>query len=266
MDERSIRHVVLGLLGVLGLGAAALASHSVKSPTGFFVVSGIVIAVMYGAAAVMLGWFSVRRGSARHLILAITFAMTAGAYALLSVAPHGASATWMWATAHIALPVGIVLALLGGPKILREAFAPPSTRVRGTAIAAGYVAALLAILHLAPQHGKLLVLHDPTDLVPLGLLVVVISAVAVGLGLRRGRREDLESWLTVVAAANLVDGALMMGAMKPGTIGELVARVVAMVASLAHAARGTPGRRPAVDQAWLRRALRAAGRRVGGAR
>jgi diguanylate cyclase (GGDEF)-like protein len=233
MDERSLRHVVLGLLGVLGLGAAALASHHVSSPAGFLVVSGFVIAAMYGAAALMLGWFAVRRGSARHLILTITFAMTAGAYALLSVAPHGASATYMWATAHIVLPIGLVLALLGGPKVLRDAFAPPSTRLRGTLIAGGYVAAILAILYLAPQSGRLPTLDDPTQLIPLGALVVLVSAVAVGLGLRRGRREDLESWLTVVAAANLVDGALTIGAHHGGTVGALVARIVAMVASLA---------------------------------
>lgn len=233
MDERSIRHVVLGLLGVLGLGAAAMAHHDVSSPTGFFAVTGVAITGMYAVAGLMLGWYAVRRGSARHLILSITFALTAGAFALQSARPHGVSAPWMWATSHVLLPLGIVLALLGGPKVLREAFAPPSKRVRGASIAAGYVVSLLAIVYLAPLRGDLPTLHDPTTIVPLGLVVVAISGVAVAMGLRRGRREDLESWLTVVAAATLVDGALTMGAGHPGTIGELMARVISLVASLA---------------------------------
>jgi diguanylate cyclase (GGDEF)-like protein len=233
MDERSLRHAVLGLLGVMGLGAAALASHSISAPAGFFTVTGVAITAMYAVAGLMVGWFAVRRGSARHLILAIAFAFTAGAVALQSVHPHGLSAPWMWATAHVVLPVGIILALLGGPKPLRDAFAVPSTRVRGAMIAAGYVAALLAILYLAPLRGKLPTLHDPTTMVPLGLIVVAISGAAVVIGLRRGRREDLESWLTVVAAATLVDGALTLGARHPGTIGELMARAISLVASLA---------------------------------
>jgi diguanylate cyclase (GGDEF)-like protein len=233
MDERSLRHVVLGVLGILGLGAAALASHDISAPAGFFTVTGLAIAFMYGAAAFLLGWFAIRRGSARHLILSLTFAVTAGAYLLFSARPHAAGATYMWAVAHVVLPIGLVGALLGGPKALRTAFAEPSTRLRGTAIAGGYIVGLLVILYFAPIRGKLPVLQDPTNEVPLALLVVVISAAAVGLGLRRGRREDLESWLTVVAAANLVDAALMIGAKDTGTVGVLVARIVALIASLA---------------------------------
>ncbi len=233
MDERSLRHVVLGVLGVLGLGAAALASHDVNAPAGFFTVTGITIALLYGAAAFLLGWFAIRRGSVRHLILSLTFGIAAGAYLGLSVHPTAAGATYMWAVAHIVLPIGVIAALLGGPKFLRDAFAQPSTRLRGTAIAGGYIAALLVILYFAPMRGKLPVLKDPTQVVPLCLLVVAISAAAIGLGLRRGRREDLESWLTIVAAANLVDGALTIGAAQGGTVGVLVARLVALVASLA---------------------------------
>lgn len=233
MDERSLRHVVLGVLGVLGLGAAALASHDVSAPAGFFTVTGIAIALMYAAAAFLLGWFAIRRGSARHLILSLTFAVTAGAYLLLSARPHAAGATYMWAVAHIVLPIGVIGALLGGPKALRNAFAEPSTRLRGTAIAGGYLAGLLVILYFAPMRGRLPVLQDPTNETALALLVIAISAGAVGLGLRRGRREDLESWLTIVAAANLVDAALMIGADHGGTVGVLVARIVALIASLA---------------------------------
>jgi diguanylate cyclase (GGDEF)-like protein len=233
MDERSLRHVVLGVFGVLGLGAAALASHDVSAPAGFFTVTGLAIAFMYGTAAFLLGWFAIRRGSARHVILSLTLAVTAGAYLLLSARPHAAGATYMWAVAHIVLPIGLIGALLGGPKALRTAFTEPSTRLRATAIAGGYIVALLAILYFAPIRGRLPLLKDPTQVVPLALLVVVISAAAVGLGLRRGRREDLESWLTVVAAANLVDAALMIGAKDGGTVGVLVARIVALIASLA---------------------------------
>ncbi len=233
MAERSLRHVVLGLLGILGLGAAALASHDTSSPAGFFTVTSLLIGGMYGAAALLLGWFAVRRGSARHLVLTITFGFTAGAYLLLAADPAGASAPWMWATAHIVLPIGLIVALLGGPKFLQAAFAPAETRVRGTLIAGGYIAAILAIMYFGANSGKLPTLKDPTQLVGLGLIVVALSAGAVGLGLRRGRREDLESWLTVVAAANLVDGALTIGATHGATVGALVARIVALIASLA---------------------------------
>src|SRR5207342_1481203 len=89
------------------------------------------------------------------------------------------------------------------------------------------------ILYFGANSAKLPALKDPTQVLWLGAVVVVLSAGAVGLGLRRGRREDLESWLTVVAAANLVDGALMIGATHVGTVGALVARIVALIASLA---------------------------------
>jgi diguanylate cyclase (GGDEF)-like protein len=233
MDERSLRHAVLGLLGVLGVGSAVLASHAVSPPAGFFAITGVAIAGVYLAAALMLGWYAVRRGSARHLVLSITFAFTAGAFALFTVHPHGAGAPWMWAAAHVVLPVGIVLALLDGPRILREAFDAPSTRLRGAAIAAGYVVALLAVLYIAAVRGRLPALGDPTTLVGLGLVIVLISAVAVGIGLRRGRREDLESWLSVVAAANLVSAALIIGAGKPGTLGEMMARLAMLLAGVA---------------------------------
>src|SRR5262249_22451979 len=148
---------------------------------------------MYGAAALLLGWFSVRRGSARHLVLTITFGFTAGAYLLLAADPAGASAPWMWATAHIVLPIGLIVALLGGPKILQTVFAPTEPRWRGALIAGGYIAAILAILYFGANSGTLPTLKDPTQLVWLGGVVVVLSAAAVALGLRRGRREDLES-------------------------------------------------------------------------
>lgn len=220
----------------------------------------------------------VARGSALPLVLGCSFllaAVVAAARALVlpgvgadgrAVHAAGQAPEWLWTVGHLGVPLGVAVALWGGPAALRRALASPTLRRPATAAGAGLATtvagAVLAAatvllgrrLPAAVAGGHLtalgLVAGGATALVTIVVLVVVA---------RRSRRGGLERWLTAVVACRLAGTLLTLagqgrytGGWYAGMVLDLAASALVLVVLLAEPsqlghARGVDPRATARD-------------------
>ena len=145
---------------------------------------------------------------------------------------------WLWAAGHAGLPIGLAVALWGGPPAVRRRLAAPTTRrgrvVAGalTAVAAATVALTAAILALGARLPDVTVRGELSHLgLVAGPLVLGADLAALVLVARRGRRSELERRLLIVVACSVAGTALTLAAADRFSVGWYAANVLELVAS-----------------------------------
>jgi diguanylate cyclase (GGDEF)-like protein len=150
----------------------------------------------------------------------------------------GSAPDWLWAAGHAGLPIGLALALWGGPPRVRRRLAAPTTR-RGRVVAGALagvalttVALTWAILALGAQLPEVSVRGELSQLgLVAGPLVLGADLAALVFVARRGRRTDLERRLLIVVACAVAGTALTLGAAERSTVGWYAANVLELLAS-----------------------------------
>jgi diguanylate cyclase (GGDEF)-like protein len=168
-------------------------------------------------------------------VLALPGALTADAV-LGSGDSH--APTWLWAAGQAGLPIGLALALWGGPPAVRRRLAAPTTR-RGRVVAGALAAVATATVALAyailALGDRLPGVSDGGKLSQLGLiagpLVLGADLAALVFVARRGRRTDLERRLLIVVACAVAGTALSLGAADRSVVGWYAANVLELLAS-----------------------------------
>jgi diguanylate cyclase (GGDEF)-like protein len=170
--------------------------------------------------AVLLAQQFAARGGARPLLLAIAYLVTGLAVLGDGVLGGAPASSWLWAAAHVALPVGLIAALSGGARSARRRLADPALRRARTALVA-LAASAAAAVALWPVAAALPHVSEAA----LGPFVGALAAAAIVVVARRGRRGDHERWLLLVAAGTFA-AAVLTGLAAPGTVGWYAAHLL----------------------------------------
>ncbi|MBI5106863.1 MAG: GGDEF domain-containing protein, partial [Solirubrobacterales bacterium] len=192
--------------------------------------SAVVVCDLVTCALLLQQFLS--RGTSRLLGLAATYlfcALAAAAQGLL--ASPADTPTWPWMAWQAGLPVGLALAMWGGPRATRRRLAAYDLRRgRAAALALGGVA-LLAAAGAAADGVLPAVGADGGPTTAAGALVLAIDLPALAFLLRRGRRDALERRLPAVAACASAGVALALAATGPETAAWYGALALALAAS-----------------------------------
>jgi diguanylate cyclase (GGDEF)-like protein len=145
---------------------------------------------------------------------------------------------WLWAIGHGGLPLGLAIALWGGPMSARRRLAGPTAR-RGRAVVLAYcfVAATVAGLTwlVIALDSSLPTVIDGDRLSTLGLIgasvVLTLDLLALVVVARRGRRNAIERRLLLVVACVLAGTALTLASLSRDTVGWYASSVLDLVAS-----------------------------------
>jgi diguanylate cyclase (GGDEF)-like protein len=210
-----------------------------------------VVAVCDLLTAALLATQFLGRGSSQLLGLAAAYLAagllaTVHLLALPGAVTHDAllgaggdqAPAWLWAIGHGMLPLGLAVALWGGPADARRRLAGPTAR-RGRAVVlsfsfvtatvvglAGLVLGLGASLPTVIKDGRLSALGLIGAAIVLALDLLALLVVA-----RRGRRTAIERRLLVVVACVLAATALTLIALSLDTVGRNASSVLDLVAS-----------------------------------
>jgi diguanylate cyclase (GGDEF)-like protein len=190
------------------------------------------------------------RGTSQRLLLACAF-LGAGLLAVvhLLVAPGALTndgvlaagdqaPAWLWAIGHGGLPLGLAVALWGGPAVVRRRLAGPTAR-RTRALVWAFLVVFLGACALA--YAVVALGSDlPTVVkdrrlssfgVAVGPLVIGVDLLALVVVARRGRRSAIERRLLVVVACVLAGTALTLATLARFTVGWYVSMTLELVAS-----------------------------------
>src|SRR5215218_1999818 len=145
---------------------------------------------------------------------------------------------WLWAIGHGWLPLGLAIALWGGPLSARRRLAGPTAR-RGRAVVLAYTFVTAAIAGLAALvialDSSLPTVVDGDRLSTLGLIgasaVLTLDLLALTVVARRGRRNEIERRLLVVVACVMAATALTLASLSRDTVGWYASSVLDLVAS-----------------------------------
>ena len=145
---------------------------------------------------------------------------------------------WLWAIGHGGLPLGLAIALWGGPLSARRRLAGPTAR-RGRAVVLAYsfVAAIVAgLAWLVIGLGTALPTVTNGDrLSTLGLIgaatVLALDLLALVVVARRGRRNAIERRLLLVVVCVLAATALTFASLSRDTVGGYSSSVLDLAAS-----------------------------------
>jgi diguanylate cyclase (GGDEF)-like protein len=149
------------------------------------------------------------------------------------------AAAWLWAIGHGGLPLGLAIALWGGPASARRRLAGPTAR-RGRAVvlASSFVALTVAgLAWLVIGLGTSLpTVIDGDRLSTLGLIgaavVLTLDLLALVVVARRGRRSVIERRLLIVVACVLAATALTLASLSRDTVGWHASSVLDLAASV----------------------------------
>lgn len=217
----------------------------------FLSISLVAIAFCHLLTAGLLATQFLGRGSSQLLGLGAAY-LAAGLLAAvhLLVLPgalthdglFGASGdqapAWLWAIGHGGLPLGLAIALWGGPLNARRRLAGPTAR-RGRAVVLAYafVAATVGgLAWLVTGIGAALpTVVDDDRLSTLGLIgaavVLALDLLALVVVARRGRRNAIERRLLLVVACVLAATALTLASLSRDTVGWYASTILDLVAS-----------------------------------
>ncbi|MET0603371.1 MAG: sensor domain-containing diguanylate cyclase [Baekduia sp.] len=210
-----------------------------------------VVAVCDLLTAALLATQFLGRGSSQLLGLAATY-LAAGLLAtvhllvldgavthdaLLGAAGDQAPA-WLWAIGHGMLPLGLAVALWGGPADARRRLAGPTAR-RGRAVVLSFSFVTATVAGLAwlviSLGASLPTVVEDGGLSALGLigaaLVLALDLLALLVVARRGRRTAIERRLLVVVACVLAATALTLVTLSRDTVVWHASSVLDLVAS-----------------------------------
>jgi diguanylate cyclase (GGDEF)-like protein len=244
------RALVLGLLAGC-LAVLPFLRDGVDAGSAFLPICLATVAVFDLLTAALLATQFLGRGSSQLLGLAAAY-LAAGLLAAvhLLVLPGtltdagllgvgGArAAVWLWAIGHGGLPLGLAVALWGGPASTRRRLAGPTAR-RGRAVVLAFsvVAATVAgLAWLVVGLGTSLpTVIDGGRLSTLGLVgaltVLVLDLLALVIVARRGRRNAIERRLLLVVACVLAATALTLASLSRDTVGWYASGVLDLAAS-----------------------------------
>ncbi len=145
---------------------------------------------------------------------------------------------WLWAIGHGVLPLGLAVALWGGPANARRRLAGPTARrPRAVVLSFSFVTATVAgIAWLVIGLGASLpTVVEDGGLSALGLIgaaiILAFDLLALIVVARRGRRTAIERRLLVVVACVLAATALTLIALSFDTVGRQASSVLDLVAS-----------------------------------
>jgi diguanylate cyclase (GGDEF)-like protein len=242
--------LMLGLLaGCLAL-LPFLGDHAGARPA-FLPLCLVAIALCDLLTAGLLAGQFLGHGSAQLLGLGAAY-LAAGLLALVHLlAMHGALApegvlganhqatAWLWAIGQAGLPLGLAVALWGGPASARRRLAGPTAR-RGRALTFAFgssaivtmaiTALLIALGSSLPEVVRNGRLSDGG--IVLAPLVVGIDLLALVVVARRGRRSVIERRLLVVVACVLAGTALTLASLERYSVGWYASTTLDLVASL----------------------------------
>jgi diguanylate cyclase (GGDEF)-like protein len=246
---RAPRALALGLIGG-GLALLPFLRDDLGPSVAFAGVCLTAIVVGYLLTGALLLVRFLARGSSPLLGLAAAYfgaGLLAAVHLLVlpgalraggPIVTDGQSAVWLWAAGNASLPLGLALALWGGPASVRRALSAPTTRrglaaaVVGTTVVVvvgGLTAALIAL------GGSLPAIVDDGRLSTLGVvagsLVLAADLLALVVVARRGRRSPLERRLLFVVAFVLAGTALTLASLDRDTVGWYVSVGLDLVAS-----------------------------------
>jgi diguanylate cyclase (GGDEF)-like protein len=145
---------------------------------------------------------------------------------------------WLWAIGHGVLPLGLAVALWGGPTRARRRLAGPTAR-RGRAVVLAYLFVAVTVAGVAALviglDSSLPVVIDGDRLSTLGLVgasvVLTLDLLALTVVARRGRRDAIERRLLVVVACVLAATALPLASLSRDTVGWYASGVLDLAAS-----------------------------------
>jgi diguanylate cyclase (GGDEF)-like protein len=217
----------------------------------FLSISLVAVAICDLLTAGLLATQFLGRGSSQLLGLAAAY-LAAGLLATvhLLVLPGalthdgllGASGSpapsWLWAIGHGGLPIGLAIALWGGPATVRRRLAAPTARrPRAVALTFTFVAATIAGLAWLTigLGGSLPTVVRDGALSPLGLIggaiVLALDLAAILVVARRGRRTAIERRLLIVVGCVLAGTVLTLASPARFTAGWYAAGVLDLAAS-----------------------------------
>jgi diguanylate cyclase (GGDEF)-like protein len=145
---------------------------------------------------------------------------------------------WLWAIGHGMLPLGLAVALWGGPADARRRLAGPTAR-RGRAVVLSFSFVTATVAGLAwlviGMGASLPTVVEDGGLSALGLigaaLVLALDLLALLVVARRGRRTAIERRLLVIVACVLAATALTLATLSRDTIVWHASSVLDLVAS-----------------------------------
>ena len=145
---------------------------------------------------------------------------------------------WLWAIGHGGLPLGLAIALWGGPLSARRRLAGPTAR-RGRAVVLAFSFVAVAVAGLAwlviGLGTSLPTVIDGDRLSTLGLIgasaVLALDLLALVVVARRGRRNAIERRLLLVVACVLAATALTLVSLSRDTVGWYASSVLDLAAS-----------------------------------
>lgn len=241
---------------VLGLLAGCLAllpflREDLGASAAFLPVCLIAVAVCDLLTAALLATQFLGLGSSQLLGLAAAYfgagllavvhlLVLRGAFggddALLDAGPQAAA--WLWAIWHGGLPLGLALALWGGPADWRRRLAGPTAhRTQAVALAFSFMLLVVGALTAAVVGvgAELPTIVADGRLSDLGLIAgpaaLGLDLVALVIVARRGRRSPIEQRLLVVVACTFAGTALTLAALARYTVGWYASGLVDLAGS-----------------------------------
>jgi two-component system, sensor histidine kinase and response regulator len=241
-QQRRAALAAIASLGALAIVAAPFARNVVGTFPGFVTLyGGAVLMGLAITATILFGQFALSRkpamlvlacGALFSALVFVPYILTfpgVGTASLLGTRP--ATATYLWMIWHTALPVAFAVYAVLSPRPQQRVGSARTTAAVVATVVAAYAAVQLVLVFndLLPQQLQNGVYSTGVYLA-LGV-VTVLTGTALVLLLRRRNRTVIDVWLTVPAAALLIESVLNAVGGNRYSVGWYLSRIDILVAT-----------------------------------